>query len=145
MSYENKSTFLPRRQAWGRDVEESALVGKSSRSPRDTQTQVPASSAVTKGQRGRWRARKEKPFLPCSLSLLKPSVQFSSVQSLIRVWLSAGPWTAAHQASLSITNSQSLPECHHDYQGNYIDSLEIYHKDSDSAGATVDSDLVCFG
>ena len=32
---------------------------------------------------------------------------FSSVQSLSRVWLFAVPWTAAHQASLSITNSQS--------------------------------------
>ena len=31
-----------------------------------------------------------------------------SVQSLSHVWLSATPWTAAHQASLSITNSQSL-------------------------------------
>ena len=36
------------------------------------------------------------------------SVQFSSFQSLSRVWLFATPWTAAHQASLSITNSQSL-------------------------------------
>ena len=35
------------------------------------------------------------------------SVQFSSVQSLSRVWLFATPWTAAGQASLSITNSQS--------------------------------------
>ena len=33
---------------------------------------------------------------------------FSSVQSLSHVWLFATPWTAAHQASLSITNSQSL-------------------------------------
>ena len=33
--------------------------------------------------------------------------QFSSVQSLSRVWLFATPWTIAHQASLSITNSQS--------------------------------------
>ena len=33
---------------------------------------------------------------------------FSSVQSLSLVWLFATPWTAAHQASLSITNSQSL-------------------------------------
>ena len=33
---------------------------------------------------------------------------FSSVQSLIRVRLFATPWTAAHQAFLSITNSQSL-------------------------------------
>ena len=34
--------------------------------------------------------------------------QFSSVQSLSLVWLFATPWTAAHQASLSITNSWSL-------------------------------------
>ena len=33
---------------------------------------------------------------------------FSSVQSLSHVWLFATPWTAACQASLSITNSQSL-------------------------------------
>ena len=35
-------------------------------------------------------------------------LQFSSVQSLSHVWLFATPWTAAHQASLSITNSWSL-------------------------------------
>ena len=34
---------------------------------------------------------------------------FSSVQSLSRVRLFATPWIAAHQASLSITNSQSSP------------------------------------
>ena len=34
--------------------------------------------------------------------------QFSSVQSLNCVGLFAAPWTAAHQASLPITNSQSL-------------------------------------
>ena len=33
--------------------------------------------------------------------------QFSSVQSLSRVWLLATPWIAARQASLSITNSRS--------------------------------------
>ena len=38
---------------------------------------------------------------------MKYSVQFSSVQLLSRVWLFATPWTAACQASLSITNSQS--------------------------------------
>ena len=37
-------------------------------------------------------------------------VPFSSVQSLSRVRLFATPWTAAHQASLSITNSQSQPK-----------------------------------
>ena len=35
-------------------------------------------------------------------------VQFSSLQSLSRVWLFATPWIAARQASLSITNSWSL-------------------------------------
>ena len=34
--------------------------------------------------------------------------QFSSVQLLSRVRLFVTPWTAAHQASLSITNSRSL-------------------------------------
>ena len=34
----------------------------------------------------------------------------SSVQSLSRVWLLATPWTAAHQASLSITNSRNPPK-----------------------------------
>ena len=36
------------------------------------------------------------------------SVQFISVQSISCVHLFTTPWTAAHQASLSITNSQSL-------------------------------------
>ena len=35
-------------------------------------------------------------------------LQFSSLQSLSRVWLFVTPWTAAHQASLSITNFHSL-------------------------------------
>ena len=34
-------------------------------------------------------------------------VQFSSVQSLSRVWLLVTPWIAARQACLSISNSQS--------------------------------------
>ena len=36
------------------------------------------------------------------------SVQFISFQSLSRVWFFVTPWTAARQASLSITNSRSL-------------------------------------
>ena len=46
-----------------------------------------------------------------SIQLFNPqisSVQFSSVQLLSRVPLFATPWTAAFQASLSITNSQRL-------------------------------------
>ena len=37
------------------------------------------------------------------------SDQIRSDQSLSRVWLFATPWITAHQASLSITNSQSSP------------------------------------
>ena len=36
------------------------------------------------------------------------ATKFSSVQLLSHVWLFANPWTAACQASLSITNSQNL-------------------------------------
>ena len=43
--------------------------------------------------------------------MIKPKVpQFSSVQSLSRVQLFATPWITARQASLSITNSRSLPK-----------------------------------
>ena len=42
--------------------------------------------------------------------LIQSSHQFSSVQSLSRVRLFATPWTATRQASLSITNSGSLPK-----------------------------------
>ena len=37
-------------------------------------------------------------------------VMFSSVQSLSHVWLFETPWTAACQASLSITNSRNPPK-----------------------------------
>ena len=40
--------------------------------------------------------------------LIQDVFQFSLVQSLSRVQLFVTPWTAAHQASLSFTNSQSL-------------------------------------
>ena len=43
-----------------------------------------------------------------SINYLVWSVQLSSVQLLSHVWLFATPWIAACQASLSITNSQSL-------------------------------------
>ena len=49
-----------------------------------------------------------QPFsIPCFPLSIAPSVS-QSVQSLIYVQLFSTPWTAAHQASLSITNSQSL-------------------------------------
>ena len=45
---------------------------------------------------------------PEPITTLLINCQFSSVQSFSRVWLFATPWIAAHQASLSITNSRSL-------------------------------------
>ena len=42
------------------------------------------------------------------LIIVSCNSKFSSVQSLNRGWLFATPWTAACQASLSITNSRSL-------------------------------------
>ena len=47
-------------------------------------------------------------MLKTSFSMLLVSVQFSSVQSLSHVWFFVTPWTEAHQASLPITNFQSL-------------------------------------
>ena len=48
-------------------------------------------------------------FTPCQ-PLCTSCCTLSSVQSLSRVWLCATPWTVAHQASLSITNSWGLPK-----------------------------------
>ena len=44
---------------------------------------------------------------PKSLQMV---IQFSSLQLLSRVWLLVIPWTAARQASLSLTNTRSLPK-----------------------------------
>ena len=46
-------------------------------------------------------------FFFCPLEVYELGWWFSSVQSLTHVQLSVTPWTAAHQASLSITNSWS--------------------------------------
>ena len=45
---------------------------------------------------------------PQSVGHCRGQVQFSSVQLLSLVQLFVTPWTAAHQASLSITNSRGL-------------------------------------
>ena len=44
------------------------------------------------------------------ISMLQNSVQLSLVRLLSHVRLFVTPWTTAHQASLSITNSRSLPK-----------------------------------
>ena len=50
----------------------------------------------------------EKTGLNLNIQKIKTSHQFSSLHSLNHVWLFATSWTAAHQVSLSVTNSQSL-------------------------------------
>ena len=45
-----------------------------------------------------------------NLAPKNPTNSITSVQSFSRVQLFANPWTIASQASLSITNSRSLPE-----------------------------------
>ena len=48
------------------------------------------------------------PFSSPTPSPVQYVFQLTSVQSLSHVWLLVTPWTRARQASLSITNSQSL-------------------------------------
>ena len=55
-----------------------------------------------------WRKRKAKRGSTLMLTKLKRASSFSSVQSLSHVRLFAAPWTAAYQASLSITKFRSL-------------------------------------
>ena len=74
-------------------------------------TTLRESTVPTHIQRQRPRAfeiNKIKKFKKCKSCDPFVVVQFSSVQSLSRVRLFATPWTAAPQASLSITNSWSL-------------------------------------
>ena len=53
-----------------------------------------------------WHLYMKKKNLPSPLTMN----QFSSVQSFSHVWPFATPWTAARQASLSITNTWSPPK-----------------------------------
>ena len=55
-----------------------------------------------------WRAHIIHSFVQINCIVLPIEIKISSVQSLSRVWLFATPPTAACQAFLSITNSQSL-------------------------------------
>ena len=68
-----------------------------------------------------WTWRQWDPFVGCLHNPVESCNQFSSVQSFSRVRLFVTPWTAAHQASLSITNSWSLPKL------MYIESVMPYN------------------
>ena len=62
-----------------------------------------------KAKINRWDLIKLTNFC-CERSCRQNDNQFSSVQLLSHVWLFSTPWTAACQASLSITNSRSPPK-----------------------------------
>ena len=82
-------------------------LSRESSQPRD-QTRV---SRVVGRSFTVWATREGKDKgnkLPCFPLTSVSETFFSSVQSLSHVQLFATPWTAAHQVSLSITNSQSL-------------------------------------
>ena len=57
-----------------------------------------------------WFLNMVLPFVTCVALCVSGTncIKFSSVQSLTPIWLFVTPWTAECQASLSITNSQSL-------------------------------------
>ena len=63
------------------------------------------------GTNSSWSFHHFEPHLPQEeLNFVSDWSSVQSVQSLSCVWLFATPWTAACQASLSITNSWSLPK-----------------------------------
>ena len=66
-------------------------------------------SVVLKEHRNMSSMFNQKEVAVLSLGIHKQH-QFSSVQLLSHVWLFAIPWTAARQASRSITNSRRLPK-----------------------------------
>ena len=57
-----------------------------------------------------WATNMEEHKFPCAVLFFQRVKQmlFSSVQLLSHIQLFATPWTAAHQASLSIANSRNL-------------------------------------
>ena len=65
------------------------------------------SSVVVTGLRNQFSFQSQRKAMPKNVQTM---AQFSLVQSFSRVQLFATPWTAARQAPLSVTNSQSLPK-----------------------------------
>ena len=62
---------------------------------------------LNEDERGEWKGWLKTQHVKTKIM---KSYQFSTVQSLSRVQLFVTPWTTAHQASLSITNSWSPPK-----------------------------------
>ena len=63
-------------------------------------------------------------IVECIQSVLMGRAMLTSLQSFSHVWLFMDPWTAACQASLSITNSQSLLKLN---VHNVSDAIQPFH------------------
>ena len=70
----------------------------------------PVQNIKTKSIFRMWRCHKHSLVSYIQVCDPLPSPPFSSVQSLSHIWLFEIPWIAAHQPSLSITNSWSFPK-----------------------------------
>ena len=97
---------------------------KAKQASREHRNEVPPATALQSCAQG-WRESQLLLFIRKSLKNRRKAgtmgqprawvatpvlLSLCSVQSLSRVRLFVTPWTAAHQASLSIINSQSLPK-----------------------------------
>ena len=88
--------------AW--DTTEACLIPGSGRYPEEGKGNPLQYSCLKNMDRGAWRVTVHR----VTKSQTQLKWQSSSVQSLSCVWLFVTSWTAARQASLSMTNSQRL-------------------------------------
>ena len=96
-----------------RDTRDIGLIPGSGRSGVGNDNPLQYSCLENSLDRGAWRATvhgvaKELDTTERTQDTTERTQDISSVQSLSCVQFFATPWTAAHQASLSITNSWSL-------------------------------------
>ena len=89
---------------------DTGLIPGSGRSPGEGERILQYSCLKNSMGRGAWRAIVHGTAKSQTGLSTMHIFQFSSIQSLSCVQLFATPWTAAFQASLSITNSQSPPK-----------------------------------
>ena len=97
----NHSSHGWRRRPWQEEALPTRAVSRGHPSTCYVTSLWSRHSHISTSHMRKWRL---KEFEGC----LGHTAQFSSVQSLSRVWLFATPCTAARQVSLSVTNSRSL-------------------------------------
>ena len=93
--------------SFGSVVKEIGLLQVLKHLPSSFSARLSNCITCLKGCLGSRLSGKKKKYMPANIGDAGSVPQFSSVQSLTRVWLFATPWIAARQASLPITNSRS--------------------------------------